>query len=123
MASRVADETINRSDGLLRRILLCIFSAYLRIMGLRPTSSKCLAEDPCRCSFRELHQSFYDLSQDELPIRLEEDFTHHNDTIAAEQWIDESFTEEHAICHVAYSGSLLVTNILETNCISDLKAR
>lgn len=46
--------------------------------------------------------------------------THHNHTILAQQRVEERFTKEHSVCHVKKSRPLLVADILETNCVSNL---
>lgn len=64
--------------------------------------------------------TFRGLSQDQSATSCEVCKTDHNNAISAQQRVDQSFAEEHAVCQVQYFGTLFVADILESNCVSDL---
>jgi len=47
--------------------------------------------------------------------------SHHDYAIARQQWVNQSFAEEHAVRHVKNARFVSVAKVFETNCIADLE--
>lgn len=67
--------------------------------------------------------SLVDLSyirQNDALTKLGLKTTHHDNTISAEQGVDESFSEEHAVCHVSYTCSFSATDVFKPDSVANL---
>ena len=47
-------------------------------------------------------------------------YAHHYNAVAAQQRVDKSFAEQHTIREIENAGLLLVADVFEANCISNL---